>query len=284
LADTSGFLLRWRLRYYKNVISPVAASSSPLLTQTNFMIKGTKRAEGEPDFDEEGDREQYYHTSLQSFEGVEGRAYGVMDEVHDLGKLLETIGTTVEINEKEFRQIEREEFDEETLELTPRVLANWHKKMYRQFTYKSLLLLIHTTFENGMVRFFDLLTEEGRIQRPVHKKVVVDIIRALKDLDPSIEPLIDRVRALNFVRNKVAHADGYYNETQTDYDAFKKFAATRDDIHIERLSHADGKFTHRMKIKRSTVIQEYLDVMGLVFTGLVKGAQGLEYQKVVVTS
>ena len=64
-----------------------------------------------------------------------------------------------------------------------------------------------------MVRFFDLLTDEGRVQITVHKKVVVDIIRVLKDLDPRIDSLIDRVRALNFVRNKVAHANGYYNET-----------------------------------------------------------------------
>lgn len=241
------------------------------------MIKGKKRDESEPEFDEERDRDQNYNTSLLAFEGVEGRAYGIMDEIHDLRKLVETIGATVELNEKEFRQIEKEEFNEETRELTSNVLANWHKKMYRQFTYKSLLLLIHTTFENGMSQFFDLLTEEKRIQTTVHKKVVVDIMTALKGLDPGLDALIAKVRALNFIRNKVAHADGYYHEQQKDFDAFKKFASTRDDIQIEKLGSPKGEFTHRMKIKRSTVIKEYLDVMVQVFTSLVNGAHKLNY-------
>lgn len=160
--------------------------------------------EGQPEY-EEGEREQYYHSGLQAIEGVEGQAYGIMDELHDLGKLLETIGTTVKKEEKEFREIEREQFDEETREPTTKVLANWHKKMYRQFTYKSMMMLIHTVFENSMVRLLNYLNEEGRIQVTVHKEVVVDIIKALKDLDVSIQPLIDRVRAFNFVRNRIAH-------------------------------------------------------------------------------
>jgi hypothetical protein len=242
------------------------------------MINGNVLAEGQPTFDEERDREQHYHIGLQMIEGVEGRAYGIMDELHDLGKLLETIGATVEKEEKEFREIEKEEFDEETRELTTKVLANWHKKMYRQFTYKSLLMLIHTAFENGMVRLFDFLTDEARIQVTVHKKGVLDIIKNLKDLDPSIEPLIDQVRALNFIRNRVAHADGYYSETMTDYDAFKKFVSTRNDIKVEKLTNAKGKFTHRMQIKQSSVIKEYLQVIDQVFTGLISGAHNLEYK------
>ncbi|CAN5307179.1 hypothetical protein BH20BAC1_BH20BAC1_24940 [soil metagenome] len=46
---------------------------------------------------------------------------------------LRIAGATVEKEEKEFREIVKEEFNEESGELTNKLLSNWHKKMYRQF-------------------------------------------------------------------------------------------------------------------------------------------------------
>ncbi len=98
------------------------------------MIQGNVLTEGQPQYDEDRSREEYFGIGLQMIEGIEGQTYGIMQELHDLEQLLKSIGATVEKEEKEFREIEEEEFDEEFRELTSKLLSNWHKKMYRQFT------------------------------------------------------------------------------------------------------------------------------------------------------
>jgi hypothetical protein len=239
------------------------------------MIGGEAGSDNIPEIDETELREQSYERDLDAFEGIEGYAYGIMDELHDIEKLIGTIGVTVEKEEQDFRQIEREEMNGEFFELTPRMLESWHKKMYRQFTYKSLILLIHTSFENGMINFFNLLKDHGRINAMVFRENVSDIIKELQLLHPSVPILKDQIRAFNFVRNAIAHRDGYFEIGAKDYDAFKKYVAARTDIKIIPLKAKKGKLTHRLVITRSSLLKGYLELILNVFTALLKGAQQL---------
>ena len=88
---------------------------------------------------------------------------------------------------------------------------------------------------------------------------------------------MDEIRGFNFIRNKVAHAGGYYQDPSTDIDAFKKVVKDRTDIKIETLVHKKGRFTHRMQITRSTVLKDYLGVIRKVFAGLLRGAHKLDF-------
>jgi hypothetical protein len=92
---------------------------------------------------------------------VDGTSYGIIDELHDLDRLIERIGHTVVKEEREFKDVEKV-IDPEDPFPSEEVLKLWHKKMYRQFTYKSMMMLIYTTFETGIVDFYNLLVVEGR--------------------------------------------------------------------------------------------------------------------------
>jgi hypothetical protein len=94
-------------------------------------------------------------------------------------------------------------------------------------------MLIHATFESGMVNLYNLLVVERRVEDTVHKKNVVDIINALKELDPIIASMIDPVRGFNFIRNNYAYSVGYYPDSSTDIDAFKKLISSWDDIAVK---------------------------------------------------
>jgi hypothetical protein len=242
------------------------------------MIKGKQREDDVPEYDEDQLREEMYYHSLLEFEGVEGHHYGINDELFDLGKLIDTMGETIIREEKEFQAVEKVELQSEEGWPTERVLKVWHKKNYRQFTYRSMMLLIHTTFEDGMVNLYNILVMEERIADTVdRRKKIVDIIKVLQSLDPSITGLLDEIRGYNFIRNKVAHAGGYYEVPSTDVDAFNKLVRDGADIHVEELRKKKGRFTHRMQITRSTVLKDYLDVIRNVFAGLLKGAHKLDY-------
>jgi hypothetical protein len=250
--------------------------------QCNFvsMVIGNKLPEDYwMNIDPEQFREQEYYYNLIRFEGVEGGSYGIMDELRDFKKLIRIIGDTVVKEEKEFRILEKSA-DPDGPFPSEQMLGAWHKKMYRQFTYKSLMLLIQTTFETGMVTFYNILVADGRLTDNVRKKNVLDLLRALKGLDTTLPALIDPVRGFNFIRNKMAHMDGYYKDPDTDIDAFKKLQKNRSDIIIKKLTSPRGKHTHEMTITRSTVLTDYLDIIGKVFQGLISGAKELPYSSV----
>lgn len=241
------------------------------------MVKGTKLPEDYwMNIDPEQFREQEYYFDLLAFEGVEGSSYGIMDELRDLKKLIATIGDTVIKEEQEFKLIEKSADPDDTFP-SHEILGAWHKKMYRQFTYKSLMLLIQTTFETGMVTFYNMLVTEGRIADSVRRKNVLDILKALKGSDPALPALIDQVRGYNFIRNKLAHMDGYYKDPDTDIDAFKRMVNSGAAISIRKLSSSSSKHTHEMKITRSTVLTGYLNTITKVFEALLKDAKKLPY-------
>ena len=101
------------------------------------MIIGHLRKANALEYDEDRLREEYYYHSLQSFEGVEGHAYGIMDELHDLGKMIELIGEVVVKVEKEFREIEKADTDSQYGFPSIDVLKAWHKKMVRPFSLQA---------------------------------------------------------------------------------------------------------------------------------------------------
>lgn len=245
------------------------------------MVKGKKLPEDYwMNIDPEQFREQEYYFDLLAFEGVEGSSYGIMDELRDLKKLIATIGDTVVKEEEEFKLIEKSSDPDDSFP-SDIMLSAWHKKMYRQFTYKSLMLLIQTTFETGMVTFYNMLVTEGRIPDNVRRKNVIDILKALKGFDSALPTLTDQVRGYNFIRNKLAHMDGYYKDPDTDIDAFKKLVNSGAAISIKKLSSSAIKYTHEMKITKSTVLTGYIDTITKVFDALLKGAKNLPYTPAV---
>lgn len=247
------------------------------------MVKGKKLPNDYwMNIDPEQYREQEYYYDLVAFEGVEGSSYGIMDELRDLKKLIATIGDTVVKEEREFKVIEKSADPDDAFP-SDKMLVVWHKKMYRQFTYKSLMLLIQTTFETGMVTFYNMLVSEGRIADSVRRKNVLDILKALKSFDPALPTLTDQVRGYNFIRNKLAHMDGYYKDPDTDIDAFKKLVNSGAAISIKKLPSSTIKHTHEMTITRSTVLTSYLDTIIKVFEALLKGAKNLPYAPSVQT-
>ena len=138
---------------------------------------------------------------------------------------------------------------------------------------------IHTTFNDGMVSFYDLLVAEGRIVDTIHlqNRNVLDILKELQKLDASLSGLYEKVRGFNFVRNRVTHDGGYYHKSKRDHDAFEKLIKSRTDIKVENLTFPKGECTHRMKILRSTVLMDYIEVIQKVFAGLLTAAHKLDY-------
>jgi hypothetical protein len=245
----------------------------------NFMIIGKAREAEAHEYDEDQLGEEYYYHNLESFWGVEGHAYGIRDELHDLGKMIELIGEVVMKVEKEFREVEKADADLEYGFPGEEVLKAWHKKMIRPFSYKQLMMGIHTTFNNGMVSLYALLVAERRIADTVHAKNrnVIDILKELQTLDLSLPGLLAQVRGFNFIRNRVTHEGGYYNESTKDITAFRNVINGRMDIQVEQLRFPDADHTHRMTIIRSSVLMDYITVIRKVFEGLLKGAHQLGY-------
>ena len=241
------------------------------------MIKGEVRIKDEEE-DEEYQAyqlEQYYYYALLSFEGIEGRSYGIMDELHDLEKLIDLIGASIVKEEKEFKEIEKVEKRSEEPWPTNNILKVWHKKNYRQFSYRSMLMLIHTTFGQGLVNLYDLLLSEKRLKTKVDRRKSIDDILKVLQSDPSISGIMYQIRAFGFIRNSVAHAGGYYEDPSSDIEAFKKFVKDRTDIKITKLKEPKGRFNHHMEITKSSVLKDYLALIRKVFEGLLRGAQSL---------
>lgn len=240
------------------------------------MIQG-KQTNDTAEDREERFTEEYYHLSLEMINGIEGTAYGVMDELHDMEKLIESIGKTVEMAEKEFKKIMEAEYEAENGQLTPEILKNWHKKMYRQFTYKSLMMLIHTAFEKWGGKLLNLLEEEKRIvYTGDRRRSIFDVLKELACLDTRIQELTGKARAYNFLRNVMAHPDGYFDEKKAgDYDSFKKRMSKRSDLSIIKFNEPKGKYTHRVQIKQSTVLKDYITLIKQIFEVLIKGGAKL---------
>jgi hypothetical protein len=256
------------------------------LLKIDFMIIGKLKEAGAPEYDEEQLRDEYYSYALQGFEGGTGSQYGIVDELYDLGKWIEVIGETVVKEEKEFQEIEKHDPDLEFGFPSQNLLDAWHKKMFRPFSYKQLMMGIHTSFNDAMVSFYELLVSEGRIADTVHigNRNVLDILKELKGLDPTLPDLLDQVRGFNFIRNRVTHNDGFYHEKIKDITSFNNIIKGRTDIQTEQLRSLRGEYTHRMKILRSTIMTDYIGVIRKVFDGLLKGASNLKYIVPAATS
>lgn len=244
------------------------------------MIKGPARKKTEEDEDDfEHNREMYYDHALDAFEGVEGQHYGIIDEINNLGKLIETIGVTVVENEKEFRAVAAEEYEEMSYP-GDKTLAVWHKKTYRQFSYKAMMMLVHSIFEDGLVDLYNLLVREGRINHtlinPSELKSVMRVYDKLAILDPNLPGFRDAIRGFKFIRNKIAHSDGYYLPGEHDHDGFLALGS-RTDLKVETLFSPQGNNTHKMTILRSSVLTEYLRLTKKVFEFAIKGARKAPY-------
>jgi hypothetical protein len=88
---------------------------------------------------------------------------------------------------------------------------------------------------------------------------------------------METIQGYNFIRNRVTHEGGYYNESMKYIESFKKLTKNRSDIKIEVLTNSHKNYTHRIKIIKSSLLKDYIKDIRNVFIGLLKGAQSLEY-------
>jgi hypothetical protein len=242
------------------------------------MVKGKPVDNIEPDHEDAYYREMGYQQALTIFEGGAGYPYGIMDELHDLEKWIEIIGEIVMKEENKFKEIVIKDKFQEIGIPSESLLENWHKKMFRPFSYKQILMGIHTTFNDGLLNFYDLLLREGRLNIQEEKKQnSLDILNKLKHLDLSLPKLMETIQGYNFIRNRVTHEGGYYNESMKYIESFKKLTKNRSDIKIEVLTNSHKNYTHRIKIIKSSLLKDYIKDIRNVFIGLLKGAQSLEY-------
>ncbi|NSL87013.1 hypothetical protein ECE50_009240 [Chitinophaga sp. Mgbs1] len=237
------------------------------------MITGKPR---DPEEEEEVNAEEDYRFELAFFFGEEGRFYGIEDELHDLGELIKVVGKTVISEEAEFHAVQRREQEnagEDYQSPTEGELAVWHKLKYRQFTYKAMISLIQSTFEAGAQRLHALLTAEGQIEdlRKDREKLG-DTLKDFAQLDPSLAAYWDQVRPFMFIRNKVGHQDGVYYKGDSNVDAFESFVEHRTDIKVTDEGILNGKHSFRMKITKSTVLTDYLNLVKEIFSELYKTA------------
>lgn len=126
--------------------------------------------EGMPDmsaWDEERVKEEQYYYTLLQFHGVEGYLYGISQDLDNLKRLIQLIGPTIVQEEEEFREIEKKEYDPHFPIPSDKVIAAWHKKTYRQFTYKAIFLLIQSVFESGLKDFYQILFDEQRVKKTI---------------------------------------------------------------------------------------------------------------------
>lgn len=224
-------------------------------------------------------REQLYHLNLDCFEGVPGTAHGITDDLDNLSDFIKVIGDSVLEQEKEFNTIYSEEQSADVVFLTDRTLVNWYKKHYRSFSYKAILTVIHGVFETGLTDLHTMLTENKRITFDFKNQQLMDKLKDFKKLEPTLQPLIDKARPFNFIRNKILHSDGYFKR-DSRYQAFENFVKGRSDIVVSTLPAPNTKYTHRISIRQSGVLHDYLRLIQEIFTVLVKAAHNARYIEV----
>lgn len=232
------------------------------------MIQGKIR-EGE----EEVSADELYRWELACFFGVEGTYYGIEDELYGLGKLIEVVGNTI-VNEEreliEIRRKEQENYGEDYNPPTPIELAAWHKKAFRQFTYKAIMSLVQSTFEAGVQRLHQLLVKENQIEdkRGKNKEKLRDTLDSFIQLDSSFASFWNDARPYTFIRNKLEHQDGVFYDGDSNIDAIRVFVKDRQDISITDEGFEDGRKKYRLKINKSSVLTDYLKLVNSIFARL----------------
>lgn len=213
-----------------------------------------------------------YRLELASFFGVEGTYYGIEDELYGLKKLIEVIGNTVINEEKEFIEIQKKQQEREGeyySSPTQNELAAWHKKAFRQFTYKAIMSLIQSTFESGLQNLHDLLVNENQIEEHRKDKTKLkDTLTSLSQLDTSFLTFWDEIRPYAFIRNKLGHRDGIFYEDDANVDAYNAFVRTRSDVTAKDEGKQNGKRKYRLKIHNSTILSDYLKLVTTIFSKL----------------
>ena len=240
------------------------------------MINGTIK-QIEEDDNSEYNREQMYWADLKSFEGVPYTLYGINDELDNLSKLIEVIGESVLAQEKDFKEISSEEEAIQNSFPTDKMIDNWHKKNYRSFSYKALLTVIHSDFEMALKDLFKILTEAKRINFKIKNDKLMDILKDFKALDNSLDPLILKAWPFNFIRNKVIHSNGYFVKTDKGYVEFERFIKDRVDIEVKQLPSTNSEFTHRVIIKQSSLLKDYIQLIREIISSLLKAAHNANY-------
>lgn len=203
-----------------------------------MTIIGTARLMKEEDDPEEYRNTMYEH-DLDMFEGVEGYHYGIIDDLDNLKKLIDLIGKSVIEEENDFREIKRQEFDPETLVPSEKLMAAWHKKLYRPFSYKAMFMLIQSIFENGIADLRFLMLDAKRLK--VSKRDN-GLLRTLKEFKNNGAPITTEerlVKIFSFIRNKITHSDGYFKREgeKIEFRELMRFVETRADIFVTELKN-----------------------------------------------
>ena len=105
----------------------------------------------------------------------------------------------------------------------------------------------------------------------------MDVLKEFKALDSLLEPFILRVWPFNFIRNKVIHSNGYFKKMDSGYIEFEKFLKNRSDLEVKQLSSPKGDFTHRMIIKQSSLLKDYIQLIKEIINSLLIAAHKAQY-------
>jgi|GEM_PF-6924158 len=242
------------------------------------MIIGTARLMNEED-DPEEYRDSMYDHDLDLFEGVEGHYHGIMDDLYNLKKLIELIGESVVKEEKAFKEIEQQEFDPEILFPSEKLINAWHKKSYRPFSYKAMFMFIQSVFENGVSELRSLMVDAHRLNVTKRNNGLLSTLKEFKVDGAPLEAGDPLIRMFNFIRNKVTHTDGYFMRQgdKMEFQELMRFVESRNDLLVTELKHARGEYTHRIQVKQSSVLKDYLELIVKVFEILIKHARNAAF-------
>jgi hypothetical protein len=238
------------------------------------MVKGKRKTEDLPEeFDSVRIEEERYQYELDRFEGVPYYHHGILDELDNLKELLMVIGESVLSQEREFKKIEKEESDPHIGIATDRMIENWYRKQYRPFSYKAMVIMIQSTFENAIVRLHSILKDFRRIEFDLKNNYLVDNLKEFQKLELTINNFMEQVRVYNYIRNRLIHNDGYCLQTDKPFQEMKKFARVRSDISIKKFKSPINNFTHKIEIQNSSFINDLLLLNKNILVALVASAR-----------
>jgi hypothetical protein len=240
------------------------------------MVKGNLSENEEDDY--EYHREEIYRLELDQFLGVPGTIYGLEDELDNLIEVIRAIGESVVQHEKEFGKIYDEEFDPETSFLSNRLLNNWFKKRYRIFSYKAILILIHSLFEKSLIDLFYLLRSNKRIsfRLPTSEKLT-KLLEGFSKIEPALLEYLQPTKNYLFLRNIFVHNDGAFRNTDRGAVDFLSFAANKKNIAVTNSKSTGGRYTHQIKIKNSSLLIDYVKMIKQIFILIINKANVLSY-------
>ncbi|MDR6337666.1 hypothetical protein HNQ91_000688 [Filimonas zeae] len=215
-----------------------------------------------------------YQHDLDGFTGVPERLYGFTDEFNNLRQLIQDTGIMVKEAEYEFRQVLLNHPDDEGgPSPNPEQLKVWHKKMYRRFTYKSLLMLIHSTFETQIIDFLNLMIRHKQISRTTKGDNMPTIFSELDKVANEASEHYKKIRPFSFLRNKTGHLDGIFHQNDSNANEFIKFANKQSGLSLTKLSHDILNPQYRIIIINSSILINYINLAEDICNKLVTAAR-----------